>query len=175
MIIQQDTREQQGKKDHILQYFADNGIKVVRSKLFVGDWTRLDKQDIVIDTKGGCAEVYSNIVQQHVRFRDECIRAQQCGIKLIILVEDESITDLRGVEHWKNPRYIQWCKIRSMQSVGKAMKIKQPKQPPLSSIQLMDRMKVMSERYGIEWQFTTKAECGRRIVEILGGTDGRKD
>jgi len=28
---------------------------------------------------------------------------------------------------------------------------------------------VMSERYGIEWQFTPKAECGRRIVEILGG------
>ena len=174
MIIQQDTREQQGKKDHILKYFADNDIKVVRSKLFVGDWTRLDKQDVVVDTKGGCAEVYSNIVQQHARFRDECIRAQQCGIKLIILVEDESITDLRGVEHWKNPRYIQWCKIRSMHSVGKAMKIKQPKQPPLSSIQLMDRMKVMSERYGIEWQFTPKAECGKRIVEILGGTDAKQ-
>ena len=169
MIIQQDTREQQGKKDHILKYFADNDIKVVRSKLFVGDWTRLDKQDICIDTKFGCAEVYSNIVQQHVRFRDECIRAQQCGIKLIILVEDESITDLRGVEHWKNPRYIQWCKIRSMHEAGKALNLKQPKQPPLSSIQLMDRMKVMAERYGIEWQFTPKAECGRRIVEILGG------
>ena len=175
MIIQQDTREQRGKKDHILQYFADNGIKVVRSKLFVGDWTRLDKQDICIDTKQDLQEVYSNIVQQHVRFRDECIRAQQCGIKLIILVEDESIKELSGVEHWKNPRYIQWCKIRSMQSVGKALKVKQPKQPPLSSIQLMDRMKVMADRYGIDWQFTTKAECGKRIFEILGGTDGRKD
>jgi len=32
-----------------------------------------------------------------------------------------------------------------------------------------------SERYGIEWQFTPKAECGKRIVEILGGQDGRKD
>ena len=175
MIIQQDTREQQGKKEHILQYFADNGIKVVRSKLFVGDWTRLDKQDICVDTKQNLAECYSNIVQQHVRFRDECIRAQQCGIKLIILVEDESITDLRGVEHWKNPRYIQWCKVRSMHEAGKALNIKQPKQPPLSSIQLMDRMKVMSDRYGIEWQFTPKAECGKRIVKILGGTDGRKD
>lgn len=173
MIIQQDSREKQDKKDHILQYFADNGIKVVRSKLFVGDWTRLDKQDVCIDTKFGCAEVYSNIVQQHVRFRDECIRAQTNGIKLIILVEDETITDLRGVEFWKNPRYVNWCKIRSMQSVGKAMKIKQPKQPPLSSIQLMDRMKVMSERYGIEWTFTQKAECGKRIVEILGGEDAK--
>jgi hypothetical protein len=175
LIIQQDTREQQGKKDHILKYFADNGIKVVRSKMFVGDWTRLDKQDVCIDTKQGLQEVYSNIVQQHVRFRDECMRAQQCGIKLIILVEDESITDLRGVEHWKNPRYIQWCKVRSMHEAGKALNIKQPKQPPLSSIQLMDRMKVMSERYGIEWQFTPKAECGKRIVEILGEQDGRKD
>ena len=167
MIIQEDTREKPDKKLHILKYFSDNGIVVVRSKLYVGDWTRLDKQDIIVDTKFSLQEVYQNIVQQHVRFRDECIRAQQCGIKLIILVEDESITDLRGVEHWKNPRYIQWCKIRSMQSVGKAMKIKQPKQPPLSSIQLMDRMKVMSDRYGIEWQFTPKAECGKKIIEIL--------
>lgn len=31
-----------------------------------------------------------------------------------------------------------------------------------------------SERYGIEWQFTTKAECGKRIVEILGGTDAKQ-
>jgi hypothetical protein len=36
----------------------------------------------------------------------------------------------------------------------------------------MDCMEVMSERYGIEWQFTPKSECGKRIVEILGGSNG---
>ena len=170
MIIQQDTREQSGKKDHILNYFSDNGIKVVRSKLFVGDWTRLDKQDVVIDTKtGGLQEVYSNLVQQHARFRDECIRARSCGIRLIILVEDETITKLENVEFWSNPRYVKWVKLYQQHKLGKNLTTRQPAQPPLSSLQLMDRMKVMSERYGIEWQFTPKAECGARIVEILGG------
>ena len=167
MIIQQDTREQAGKKDHILKYFSDNGIKVVRSKLFVGDWTRLDKQDVIIDTKQSLQEVYGNLVQQHTRFRDECIRARSCGIKLIILVEDETITKLENVEFWVNPRYVKWHKLYQQHQLGKNLTTKQPKQPPLSSIQLMDRMKVMSDRYGIEWQFTTKAECGKKIIEIL--------
>ena len=176
-----DSREHDGKNEHVLQYFRDNGIEYINKEKYgnialrVGDYMSDESDKQSIDRKQSLQEVYQNIVQQHVRFRDECIRAQQCGIKLIILVEDESITELSGVEHWKNPRYIQWCKIRSMQSAGKALKIKQPKQPPLSSIQLMDRMKVMADRYGIEWQFTPKAECGKRIVEILGGTDGRKD
>lgn len=26
---------------------------------------------------------------------------------------------------------------------------------------------MLNDRYGIEWQFTPKAECGRKIVEIL--------
>ena len=30
---------------------------------------------------------------------------------------------------------------------------------------------MLNDRYGIGWQFTTKAECGKRIVEILGGED----
>lgn len=171
MIIQMDTREQQGKKDHILSFFESEGIKVVRSKLFVGDWTRLDKQDVIIDTKQSLQEVYSNLIQQHARFRDECIRARSCGIKLIILVEDETITKLENVEFWSNPRYVKWVKLYQQHKLGKNLTTKQPAQPPISSIQLMDRMKVMSERYGIEWQFTPKAECGRRIVEILGGAE----
>lgn len=169
MIIQQDSREQKGKKDHILKYFDEHGIKVVRSKLFVGDYTLLNKQDVIIDVKQNLTEVYGNLVQQHARFRDECIRARSCGIKLIILVEDETSTKLENVEFWSNPRYAKWIKLYQQHKLGKNLTTKQPAQPPLSSLQLMDRMKVMSERYGIEWQFTPKAECGARIVEILGG------
>lgn len=175
MIIQQDTREQKGKKDHILKYFDEKGIKVVRSKLFVGDYALLSKQDVIIDVKQNLTEVYSNIVQQHARFRDECIRARSCGIKLIILVEDETITALENVEFWINPRYVKWVKLYQQHKLGKNLTTKQPAQPPLSSLQLMGRMKVMADRYGIEWKFTPKAECGKRIVGILGGQDGRKD
>ena len=112
MIIQMDTREQCGKKDHILSYFEQAGIKVVRSKLFVGDWTRLDKQDVCIDTKtGGLQEAYGNVVQQHVRFRNECIRARQNGIRLIVLVEEERISRLEDVCMWENPRRAKWFEL----------------------------------------------------------------
>ena len=165
-----DSREHEGKNEHVLQYFRENGIEYINKEKYgsvalkVGDYMSDENDKVSIDRKQSLQEVYQNIVQQHVRFREECIRAGVFMIKLIILVEDESITDLRGVENWKNPRYIQWCKIRSMHEAGKALNLKQPKQPPLSSIQLMDRMKVMADRYGIEWQFTPKAECGKRVV-----------
>jgi hypothetical protein len=170
MIIQMDTREQQGKKDHILSFFESEGIKVVRSKLFVGDWTRLDKQDVIIDTKQNLGEVYCNLVQQHTRFRDECLRARQNGIKLIILVEEEPhIKSVEDVCLWKNPRRKKWFDLDQQHQLGKKLSIRQPPKPPLGSDQLQSIMKTIGERYGIEWQFTPKAECGRRIVEILGG------
>ena len=173
MIIQMDTREQQGKKDHILSFFEREQIKVVRSKLFVGDWTRLDKQDVCIDTKQNLGEVYCNLVQQHTRFRDECLRARQNGIKLVILIEEEPhIKCLDDVCLWKNPRRKKWYDLDQQHGLGKKLYLKQPAQPPIGSDQLQSIMKTIGERYGIEWQFTTKAECGRRIVEILGGYHG---
>lgn len=168
MIIQMDTREQTGKKDHILSYFDQNGIRVVRSKLFVGDWTRLDKQDVCIDTKtGGLQEVYGNVVQQHVRFRDECIRARQNGIRLVVLVEEEIISRLEDVCTWENPRRVKWFEIDHQHRLGKKLYIKQPEKPPISSAQLQSIMKTIGERYGVEWQFCRKDETGARIVRIL--------
>ena len=38
MIIQMDTREKQGKKDHILKYLARHEIEVEKIKLDVGDY-----------------------------------------------------------------------------------------------------------------------------------------
>lgn len=169
MVIVQDTREKQGKKDHILNYFESDGVNVVRSKLFVGDYTRLDKQDLCIDVKQNLNEVYSNLVQQHDRFRDECLRARQNGIKLIILVEEDGIEKLEDVERWKNSRRQKWLELNQEHIAGRKLYVKQPSQPPLSSRELMLRMRTMRDKYGIEWMFTDKRYCGKRIIEILSG------
>jgi len=169
MVVVQDTREKQGKKDHILNYFERDGISVVRSKLFVGDYTRLDKQDVCIDVKQGLNEVYSNLVQQHVRFRDECLRARQNGIALIVLVEEDGIETLDDVEKWKNFRRQKWLDLNQQHIAGKKLYIKQPNQPPLSSRDLMLRMRTMQDKYGVVWMFTDKRYCGKRIYEILNG------
>ena len=47
MIIQIDTREQ--KNSHIEQYFAEHGIKTVRSKMFVGDYMDISNGLLCID------------------------------------------------------------------------------------------------------------------------------
>lgn len=41
MIIVEDTRNQTGKHKAKSEYFAKQGIQVVRSKLYVGDYTGL--------------------------------------------------------------------------------------------------------------------------------------
>ena len=61
MIIVEDTRQQSGKHEAKNAYFKSNGIKVVRSKLFVGDYTRLDNQTVAIDSKQSFLELSMDI------------------------------------------------------------------------------------------------------------------
>ena len=167
ITIQQDTREQTKKHDHVLAYFRTEGIKVVRSKLYVGDYTRLDKQDVCIDTKKDLQEVYGNIILHNVRFKAECIRAKEAGIRLVVLIADAHIRDVSEVHTWENPRLRKWETVKAAQEKGKLMQIKLSPKPPVSSEQLQRAMETMAERYGVAWQFCRKEETGKRILEIL--------
>ena len=169
IIIQQDSREQTNKHNHVLEYFAENNIKVVRSKLYVGDYTRLDKQDVCIDTKKDMQEVYSNIIQTNTRFKNECTRAKEAGITLIVLISDNNITDISQVHQWKNKRLESWEYINNAHQRGKMLYKKIPAKPPISSEQLQRAMQTMSERYGVQFQFCKKENTGERIIELLNG------
>jgi paraquat-inducible protein B len=169
ITIQQDTREQKNKHNNILKYFEQNNIKVVRSKMYVGDYTRLDKQDVVIDVKKDLQEVYSNIIQSNLRFKNECVRAKDAGIKLIILVADENIQDVEQVHTWENERLKKWEYINKAHQNGKMLYKKISKKPPVSSEQLERAMKTMSWRYGVEFKFCKKEDMGKCIIELLNG------
>ena len=73
---------------------------------------RLKKMDLVGDIKvsvdlkaGGLDEVAMNIQSSsHERFRDEVILAQKCGCCLYILVIEENVKNVDGVESWKSKR-----------------------------------------------------------------------
>lgn len=146
MIIQIDSREQ--KYDHVVKYLEDNNIKHVRSKCVVGDYVNLENPMVVIDRKKDLQEVAGNVCQQHERFVRELELAKELGYKLIILVEEPNITALQNVCSWYN-----WRRKKNPKAV--------------SGKTLYKIMKTMSEKYGVEWQFTTKANCGKRIVELL--------
>ena len=152
-IIVCDTREQ--KDSHITEWFQMNGVRTVRSKLYVGDYALLNDQSVCIDRKAGLQEVYGNIVQQHDRFKAELLRARDASIKLIFLVEQPEILRVEDVAEWRNPRWTIW-----IQKGRKGW-------PPMPSVSLMKAMKSISEKYGADWEFCDKSQTARRIMEVL--------
>lgn len=152
-IIICDTREQ--KDSHITEWFQMNSVKTIRSKLYVGDYTLVHDMTVCIDRKAGLSEVYSNLIQQHARFKAELVRAIEAEIHLIILVEEPSVLKLEDVADWRNPRAEIWRKSGRHGS------------PPVSSLTLMKTMKTISEKYGCEWLFCDKRDTARVITDIL--------
>ena len=169
MIFIHDTRDKLGKHNNVEQYLEQNGHSIVRSKLYCGDISLLNNQSVCVDLKKDLQEVYSNVIQDHVRFKAEILRASAARIRLIILVEQEGVKSLSDVPNWKNPRVAQWHKINNAHKAGKMMKIKISSSPPANSLKLAMTMTSLANRYGVEWQFCDKTQTGKRIVEILGG------
>ena len=146
MVIQIDSREQ--KYDHVVRYLDSQGIKHVRSKCVVGDYVNLENPMVVIDRKKDLQEVAGNVCQQHDRFVRELELARELGYKLIVLIEEPSMSKLTDVCTWYN-----WRRKKNPRAInGKT---------------LYKIMLTMQEKYGVEWQFTTKSKCGERIVELL--------
>lgn len=175
MVFIHDTRDQAGKHRNVEEYLLNRGHEIVRSKMYVGDISLLHNQSVCIDLKGlGMAEVYNNLVQQHERFKRECVKAQEVHINLIILVENGGIETLDDVINWQNPRAIQYAELAMAHAHGKRLSTKLPSRPPISSKRLANMMRVMSAKYGVEWVFCRKADAGRMVESILlgGGGDG---
>ena len=147
MILVEDTRNQVGKHKQLNSDLESKGVKVIRSKLYVGDYARLDKQNIAIDTKKDWVEVAGNICgKQHERFRNECLRAKSVGIRLIILVEEQIC-----VEQWKSPLNRQ--KKAYTQVKGET---------------LAKAMRTMTEKYGVEFMNCSKERTAEVILNLLG-------
>lgn len=155
-MIQIDTREKDHAIRHILAEFEKQGVRHFRSKLYVGDYQRLENGLLVVDRKQNLTEIASNLTQQHQRFRAELERAMAAHIRLVILCEHGGqIRNIDDVVAWENPR------------------LKESPQA-ITGERMAKIMRTMSDRYGVEWQFCDKRQTGRRIIEILKeGVDGK--
>lgn len=166
MIIQCDTRQKMGKKHHQIkeQWFLDNGHEVIHSKCLVGDYVCPSNGSVAVDTKQHCSELYQDLIQDHERFHNECVLAQKCGVKLVILVENsDGFTKPEDIKRWTNPQmYRYWKAKKKAEQAG----LKPPK-PPASNVQLLKIMSSMTRDYGVEFQFCSVKDSARRIVEIL--------
>lgn len=146
-----DTREKPQAIKKIIDYFNRNGVETIHQKLDVGDYMVSPDAKLSVDRKMSLIEVCGNLAQQHKRFTAECIRAQENGIKLIILVEHGgAIRSIEDVKNWVNPR----LKVSPY---------------AISGERLYRLMLTYSDKYGVEWRFCDKRATGRVIVELLGG------
>ena len=149
MDIQIDSREKAKAIKKIISYFDANNIRHYSSKLFVGDYMSLDNPRLIVDRKQNLQELVGNVCQQHKRFTAELQRAQDAGIKIIILCEHGgSIKELSDVNKWYNPRI---------------------KTSPLavSGQRLFKILFTISKKYNVDFVFCDKNKTGAKIVELL--------
>lgn len=147
-MILVDSREQRWA--HVKAYFEGEKQPYSVCKLWCGDYVLANNQCITIDRKANLQEVCGNLTHQHVRFREECVRAQNAGIRLIVLIEHgRSMKTLDDVRAWENPRLAQSPRATT-------------------GGQLAAIMESMTDKYGVEWAFCVKQQTGREICRILG-------
>jgi len=166
MQVQIDTREKKAEVQRIEAQFDALGVQHYRSKCYVGDYMNLDNPRLVIDRKKDLQELCGNVTQQHERFKRELQRAQEQGIKIIILCEHGGdISTLEDVYFWVNPRRkdYRWITVD-----GKPRKVKvKPQQMAISGQQLYKSLRTIQERYEVRFCFCDKSETGKKIVELL--------
>lgn len=169
MILLEDTRNQPGKHDMKNAYFAAHGIEVRRTKLYVGDYTLPTDQSVCIDTKKDIQELVGDICgKQHGRFREECLRAQEAGAKLIILVENapgyvdhnetiynKVVRNIGDLFSWVNPRA--FIRAKGARKYPAATK----------GATLAKACLTMQKKYGVDFRFCTPEEAGEHILSIL--------
>ena len=154
MVIQIDSREKARAIRKIVDAFDQQGVQHFISKLHVGDYMKFDNPRLIIDRKQNLTEVASNVCQGHKRFTDELRRAQEIGVKVIILVEHSNqIKNIDDVHEWNNPR---------LKTSPKAV----------TGEKLEKILKTMERKYDTEFLFCDKLHTGKKIIELLGGVSG---
>jgi ERCC4-type nuclease len=94
MIILIDTREKQ--YGHLLPWFRKNNIQLRRKTLQFGDYTLLGMEHkIVIERKNNLDELAKNLTKKRQQFKNELMRANAAGAKLILLIENAIQLDIK--------------------------------------------------------------------------------
>lgn len=181
MDIQIDSREKARAITKIITEFDKQGVQHYISKLWTGDYMSLDNPRLIIDRKQNLSEICANVCNTHDRFRNELIRAQQRGIKLIILIEHSNqIKSIDDVEQWENPRRFVKSKLwvdDQLLTDDTGEEYWQPghwetvktETKAMTGATLAKVMRTQERKYGCKYMFCDKSHTGKRIIEILGG------
>lgn len=163
MILFEDSRQQVGKHKNIEDYCRRKGIAIVRKCLSVGDYILSEDgetpfSNISVDTKMDVMELLKDVMSNdHRRFRDECIRSQQQGIQLIVLVEEQ--LPYGKLDLWQPPI---WKSSNQWHRYGDPMTRVDPKA-------LRKALLTMTMKYGVKFRFCTRRQSPSRVIKYLKG------
>lgn len=144
-MIQIDTREKPQAIANIKAFFDKHNIEYIDKKMDIADYCVIGRENLVIDRKRNLQEVAQNLCSNDKsRFWREVRLAYQNHVRMIVLVEQSGVNDLRDVRNW------------------------QSKYQRLSGARLQEEMYRIAMAYGIEWKFCHKNSTGKVICELLG-------
>jgi hypothetical protein len=93
----------------------------------------------------------------HRRFRDECQRARDYGIQLIILTEE--VPPFGQVDFWEVPIF---RNSNQYHRYGDPMTLVRPEA-------LKKAMLTMTEKYGVKFRYCNRRETPRKVIKYLKG------
>jgi hypothetical protein len=168
-----DTRQQAGKHENKMGWWARHGVATRIQKLDFGDYM-VEGSNISIDTKRSMAEVAANCTRDHARFVREMKRAAEMGYRLVILVEaGNQYRCIADVRKWTNShckacqhRRDGECNPRDISGGCLRHKTRKPVQGP----QLAKSMATLEQKYGVRFEFCHSMNSAKRICELLGVT-----
>lgn len=209
MILISDKGQQDGKHTEKERYWTELGIEVIEAPLPTGDYILandkvmdvifrkeqrgipvkkmdfLGTYNVTVDTKKDIQELVGNVCgKQHARFRDECILAQNNGIKLYVLVQNvgglingtkdiynPTIRTLEELHKWKNPRLFVMKRTNDVighyKSGNPIYRHTQRYPTATKGETLMKACKTMQKKYGVEFIFCSNSEQGTKVIELL--------
>lgn len=152
-----DSRQQIGKHDTKHRQLVQLGYKLLISKLPLGDYALINNMSVIVDTKKNVLELFMDLGVDHVRFRNECLLAQENGIQLIILTEE--VLPRGGLANWKSPT---WKSTTDKHKKNDLVTKENPEAKRKAMI-------TMQDKYGVKFLFCNPSKTGSKIVELLLG------
>lgn len=149
ITIIEDTRQKIGKHNLKNEYWKNNNINVVRQKLEVGDYAKIDDTSIIVDTKQNIQEIIMDVTRDHKRIVKNLLLASEKNIKLIYLIENtDGVKEIDDLYKWYN-----WRLKKSPRA--------------LRGNQLAKILKTMETEYNTKFYFCTPDESGKRVIDLL--------
>lgn len=151
-----DSREKPRAIKSILVDFERFGIDYSVTKLFIGDYMEYNNPSLIVDRKQNIAELAKNCTADHARFKAELERAKAVGATLVILVEQNRYKDRD-----------KWIRVNSIEDL---MLWSSP-HTTIRGEKVFRVLKAWTSKYPVKVEFCDKRQTGKRILEILYGTE----